>query len=35
VNGDSLQPMGMNAPEAEQNFQFLLNGMHWFSRLLP
>ena len=28
------QPMGMNAPGAEQNFQFVLNVMHWLSRLL-
>jgi hypothetical protein len=27
-------PMGMNAPGAEQNFQFLLNTMHWLSGLL-
>jgi hypothetical protein len=26
--------MGMNAPGAEQNFQFLLNVMHWLSGLL-
>ena len=25
------QPMGMNAPMAEQNFQFVLNVMHWLS----
>lgn len=27
-------PMGMNAPGAEQNFQFLLNTIHWLSGLL-
>jgi hypothetical protein len=26
------QPMGMNAPQAEQNHQLLLNVMHWLSR---
>jgi hypothetical protein len=28
------QPMGMNAPRAEQNFQFVLNVMHWLSGIL-
>jgi hypothetical protein len=28
----SRQPMGMNAPGAEQNHQLLLNVMHWLSR---
>jgi hypothetical protein len=28
------QPMGMNAPMAEQNFQFVLNVMHWLSGIL-
>jgi hypothetical protein len=28
------QPMGMNAPMAEQNFQLVLNLMHWLSGLL-
>jgi hypothetical protein len=28
------QPMGMNAPLAEQNFQFVLNLMHWLSGIL-
>jgi hypothetical protein len=28
------EPMGMNAPMAEQNFQFVLNVMHWLSGLL-
>ena len=27
-------PIGMNAPMAEQNFQFVLNVMHWLSGLL-
>ena len=27
-------PMGMNAPMAEQNFQFVLNVMHWLSGIL-
>jgi hypothetical protein len=26
------QPMGMNAPGAEQNHQLLLNVMHWLSQ---
>jgi hypothetical protein len=30
--GPKQQPMGMNAPEAEQNHQLLLNVMHWLSR---
>lgn len=28
------QPMGMNAPMAEQNFQLVLNLMHWLSGIL-
>jgi hypothetical protein len=28
------QPMGMNAPMAEQNFQLVLNVMHWLSGIL-
>ena len=28
------EPMGMNAPMAEQNFQFVLNVMHWLSGIL-
>jgi len=28
------QPSGMNAPMAEQNFQFVLNVVHWLSRIL-
>ena len=27
-------PMGFNAPEAKQNGQFILNVMHWLSRIL-
>ena len=34
VTGADRRPMGMNAPGAEQNFQFVLNVMHWLSRLL-
>ncbi|HEY2744866.1 MAG TPA: DUF4350 domain-containing protein [Polyangia bacterium] len=30
--GPQKSPMGMNAPEAKQNFQFLLNLVHWLSR---
>jgi hypothetical protein len=25
-------PMGMNAPEAAQNYKLLLNVLHWLSR---
>lgn len=28
------KPMGMNAPMAEQNFQFVLNVLHWLSGIL-
>lgn len=28
------RPMGMNAPEARQNYQLLLNVMHWLTRAL-
>ena len=31
VAGAGRRPMGMNAPGAEQNFQFVLNLMHWLS----
>ncbi len=31
--GPKQRPMGMNAPEAEQNHQLLLNVMHWLSRV--
>jgi hypothetical protein len=30
--GPDKRPMGMNAPEARQNHQLLLNVMHWLSR---
>jgi hypothetical protein len=30
--GGPKQPVGMNAPEARQNHQLLLNVMHWLSR---
>jgi hypothetical protein len=30
--GPAQLPMGMNAPEAEQNHQLLLNVLHWLSR---
>jgi hypothetical protein len=30
--GPDRRPMGMNAPEARQNHQLLLNVMHWLSR---
>ena len=33
VTGPARRPMGMNAPGAEQNPQFLLNIMHWLTRL--
>ncbi len=32
--GPQKRPMGMNAPVAKQNLQFLLNVMHWLSGLL-
>ncbi|MEP7336717.1 MAG: DUF4350 domain-containing protein, partial [Acidobacteriota bacterium] len=32
--GPNKSPMGMNAPIAAQNPQFLLNVMHWLSGLL-
>ncbi|HEX4945237.1 MAG TPA: DUF4350 domain-containing protein [Blastocatellia bacterium] len=32
--GPNRNPMGMNAPEAKQNYQFLLNVMHWLSGIL-
>jgi hypothetical protein len=31
VTGAERRPMGMNAPGAEQNFQFVLNILHWLS----
>jgi hypothetical protein len=30
--GPKQEPVGMNAPEAGQNHQLLLNVMHWLSR---
>ena len=35
VSGAVRRPMGMNAANAGQNPQFLLNVMHWLSGLLP
>ncbi|HWQ32061.1 MAG TPA: hypothetical protein VNQ79_04195 [Blastocatellia bacterium] len=32
--GPQRQPMGMNAPTAKQNHQFLLNVMHWLTSRL-
>jgi hypothetical protein len=34
VTGPERRPMGMNAPGAEQNAQFVLNVMHWLAGLL-
>jgi len=34
LQGPQRRPMGMNAPVAKQNTQFLLNVMHWLSGLL-
>ncbi|MBX7117468.1 MAG: DUF4350 domain-containing protein [Gemmatimonadaceae bacterium] len=34
VAGANRNPMGMNAPGAEQNAQFVLNTLHWLSGLL-
>jgi hypothetical protein len=34
LSASDRTPMGMNAPGAEQNLQFLLNVMHWLSGLL-
>jgi hypothetical protein len=34
VTGPERRPMGMNAPMAEQNFQLVLNLMHWLSGIL-
>lgn len=34
VNGPQRRPMGMNAPLAEQNPQFVLNVLHWLAGLL-
>lgn len=35
VAGPQRNPMGMNAPIARQNQQFVLNLLHWLSGLLP
>ena len=35
VSGNPRRPMGMNAPVAAQNPQFLLNVMRWLAGLLP
>lgn len=35
VSGPQRRPMGMNAPGAAQNPQFLLNVMRWLAGLLP
>jgi hypothetical protein len=34
VAGPQQRPMGMNAPGAEQNYQLVLNVMHWLSGLM-
>jgi hypothetical protein len=34
VIGTERRPMGMNAPGAEQNFQFVLNVMRWLAEIL-
>jgi hypothetical protein len=34
LGGAQRQPVGMNAPEAAQNYQFLLNVVHWLSGML-
>ncbi len=31
--GPNKRPMGMNSPQAKQNYQFLLNLMHWLTNL--
>lgn len=35
MKGPSRVPMGMNAPDAAQNPQFVLNVLHWLVGLLP
>lgn len=35
VSGPNRELMGMNAPVARQNQQFVLNMLHWLSRMLP
>jgi hypothetical protein len=32
--GPGKEPMGMNSPGAEQNFQFTLNLLHWLTGTL-
>jgi hypothetical protein len=34
VQGAARRPMGMNAPMAEQNAQFVLNVLHWLLGVL-
>jgi hypothetical protein len=34
LSGPDKRPMGMNAPIAKQNSQFLLNVMHWLTRVM-
>jgi len=34
LNGPDRVPMGMNDPQAKQNYQLLLNVMHWLSGAL-
>lgn len=33
--GPNRQPRGMNAPFASRNAQFLLNAVHWLTRVIP
>jgi len=33
-SGPKRLPMGMNHPKAAQNYQFVINVMHWLSGLL-
>jgi hypothetical protein len=34
VQGAARRPMGMNAPQAEQNAQFVLNVLHWLTGVI-
>ena len=34
LSGPEREPVGMNAPGAEQNFQLVLNLLHWLTRTL-
>jgi hypothetical protein len=34
LSGPEKEPIGMNSPDAEQNFQFVLNVVHWLTRTL-